>query len=60
MENTEDKAKIYSLLAHLYHHRLETDGKKVSQYARESMKLAPEKKDCQWLLRYGMMFPSRA
>ena len=50
LENTEDKAKIYSLLAHLYHHRLETDAKKVSQYARESMKLAPEKKDCQWLL----------
>ena len=50
LEKTEDKAKIYSLLAHLYHHRLETDAKKVSQYARESMKLAPEKKDCQWLL----------
>ena len=50
LENTEDKAKIYSLLAHLYHHRLETDAKKVSQYARESMNLAPEKKDCQWLL----------
>ena len=50
LENTEDKAKIYSLLAHLYHHRLETDAKKVSQYARESMKLAPWKKDCQWLL----------
>ena len=50
LENTEDKAKIYSLLAHLYHLRLETDAKKVSQYARESMKLAPEKKDCQWLL----------
>ena len=50
LENTEDKAKIYSLLAHLYHHRMEADAKKVSQYARESMKLAPEKKDCQWLL----------
>lgn len=50
LEEEEDKAKIYSLLAHLYHHRMETDAKKVSLYARESMKLAPEKKDCQWLL----------
>ena len=50
LEKAEDKAKINSLLAHLYHHRMESDAKKVSQYARESMKLAPEKKDCQWLL----------
>lgn len=50
LEKTEEKAKIYSLLAHLYHHRMEADAKKVSQYARASMKLAPEKKDCQWLL----------
>ncbi len=50
LEKTEDKAKIYSLLAHLYHHRMASDAKKVSQYARESMKRAPERKDCQWLL----------
>ena len=50
LETSEDKAKIYSLLAHLYHHRMEIDAKKVSEYARESMKLAPEKKSCQWLL----------
>ena len=50
LEKSEDKAKIYSLLAHLYHHRMDTDAKKVSQYARESIRLSPEKKDCQWLL----------
>lgn len=50
LEKTDDKGKIYSLLAHLYHHRMETDAKKVSEYAREAIKLAPEKKDCQWLL----------
>ncbi|MBR5968811.1 MAG: helix-turn-helix transcriptional regulator [Lachnospiraceae bacterium] len=50
LEKTEDKAKIYSLLAHLYHHRMASDAKKVSQYARASVRLAPEKKDCQWLL----------
>ena len=45
-----DKAKILSLLANLYHHRMEADAKKVSHYARETIKLHPEKKDCQWLL----------
>ncbi len=50
LEKSEDKAKIYSLLAHLYHHRMDSDARKVSQYAKASMRLAPERKDCQWLL----------
>ena len=45
-----EKERIYSLLGHLYHHRMQSDARKVSRYAREAMKLAPEKKDCQWLL----------
>lgn len=46
-----DKRRIYSLLGHLYHHRMESDARKVSHCAREAMRLAPEKKDCQWLLQ---------
>ena len=46
-----DKYKVMSLLAHLYHHRMESDSKKVSKYAREAIMLAPEKKECQWLLQ---------
>ena len=46
-----DRAKILSLLAHLYHHRMETDARKVSKYAREAILLKPEVKDCQWLLK---------
>ncbi len=46
----EDRGRILSLLGHLYHHRMQADARKVSRYAREAMKLAPEKKDCQWLL----------
>lgn len=46
----KDKGRIISLLAHLYHHRMLSDSAKVSCYARESIRLAPEKKDCQWLL----------
>ena len=46
-----DRVKILSLLAHLYHHRMESDARKVSRYAREAIILKPEVKDCQWLLQ---------
>lgn len=45
-----DKRRIFSLLGYLYHHRMEADARKVSRFAREAIRLAPEKKDCQWLL----------
>lgn len=50
LTNGEDKGRILSLLAHLYHHRMRSDARRVSHYARQSIALAPEKKDCQWLL----------
>ena len=46
-----DRARILGLLARLYHLRMEADARRVSKYARESSKLAPERKDCQWLLQ---------
>lgn len=46
-----DRRKVLSLLAHLYHHRMESDARRVSKYAREAITLAPEIKDCQWLLQ---------
>jgi tetratricopeptide (TPR) repeat protein len=51
LEESEDRRKILSLLARLYHHRAETYLRKVSKYAREAILLAPEIKDCQWLLQ---------
>lgn len=51
LEESRDKTKILSLLAHFYHHRMESDSRRVSKYAREAITLAPEKKDCQWLLQ---------
>lgn len=48
-ENKND-TQILSLLANLYHHRMESDAKKVSKYAREAIRIKPETKDCQWLL----------
>ena len=51
LESAEDKTRILSLLAHLYHHRMESDSRKVSYYARKSILAKPEAKDCQWLLQ---------
>ena len=51
LEESEDRRKILSLLARLYHHRAESYLRKVSKYAREAILLAPEIKDCQWLLQ---------
>ena len=43
--------RIYSFLAHLYHHRITSDSKRVSEYARRAMRLHPEIKEDQWLLQ---------
>lgn len=44
-----DKARIYGILAHVYHHRITADCQKVKRYAEKSMQLKPEVKDCHWL-----------
>lgn len=51
LDESEDRRKILSLLARLYHHRAESYLRKVSKYAREAILLTPEIKDCQWLLQ---------
>lgn len=50
LEDDRGGTRIIDLLAHLYHHRMESDARKVSQYARESIRIKPEIKNCQWLL----------
>lgn len=45
-----DKANVYSLLAHVYHHRVLSDCEHADKYAKAAMHEAPEKKDCQWIL----------
>lgn len=51
LDKDENKTKILSLLAHLYHHRMTADSRRVSKYAREAIERSPEKKECQWLLQ---------
>ena len=43
--------RIYTFLAHLYHHRMTSDSRYVSQYARKAMRLSPGAKENQWLLQ---------
>jgi transcriptional regulator with XRE-family HTH domain len=50
LAENKNKGYIVGLLAELYHHRMESDSKKVSRYAREAIMLNPNKKGCQWLL----------
>lgn len=45
-----DRERVLSLLAGLYHMRMESDSKMVSKYAREAIMMNPAKKGCQWLL----------
>ena len=48
--DTENKQRATVLLAHLYHHRMESDSRRVSKFAREAIMLDPARKECQWLL----------
>ena len=48
--SSENNLRAISLLAQLYHHRMESDSRRVSKYAREAIMRDPAKKECQWLL----------
>lgn len=50
LNTSADRQRNLSLLAKLYHLRMEVDAGKVSRYAREAIRLKPGQKDCQWLL----------
>ena len=44
------KLRATSLLAHLYWHNMDANARKAAKYSKEAIMLAPEKKDCQWIL----------
>ena len=50
----KEKQQIVSLLAHLYHHRLESYARKAAECAMEAIRLEPDQKDCQWILQKSM------
>ena len=50
LDDEKHHKKCTELLAYLYHHRMQSDSRRVSKYAREAIRRAPERKACQWLL----------
>ena len=51
IEKGPDSQRAESVLAHLYHHRLESIAGKAAFYARKSISREPGKKECQWILQ---------
>lgn len=51
LEGGYNKPRIYSFLAHTYHHRIMSDCDKVAKYAKRALLLRPDIKNCQWLLQ---------
>ena len=46
-----DKQDALNTLARLYHHKMESYGRKAGDYARKAILMAPAQKDCQWILQ---------
>ncbi len=45
------RGRIYTFLGHLYSHRMASDSRYVSMYARKAMRMHPGAKEDQWLLQ---------
>ena len=51
MNDETHQKRATSLIAYLYWHRMNAEGKKAARYAREAIRRAPGEKDCQWILQ---------
>lgn len=51
LSSEQCKNRATKLLAYLYWHRMETFAKKSARYAKQSICLNPDEKECQWLLQ---------
>ncbi len=51
LANEQYKYRATSLLALLYWHSMDAMARKATKFAKEAILLAPEKKDCQWILQ---------
>ena len=47
----EHRKRAAELIAYLYWHRMNAEGKKAARYAREAIARAPGEKGCQWILQ---------
>ena len=51
LSNGAHQKRATELTAYLYWHRMNADAGKVSRYARESVRMSPDEKGCQWMLQ---------
>ena len=51
MDKDNSEPNAINLLARLYHHKMETYGRKAGLYARKAISRSPGEKDCQWILQ---------
>ena len=51
LNDVKQKQRATELLAYLYWHRMNSCSKKVSVYARDSIRNKPDEKVCQWMLQ---------
>jgi transcriptional regulator with XRE-family HTH domain len=50
LESGQDRKRILNLTAYLYWHRSNSYGLKASRFAKEAVRMDPEKKESQWVL----------
>ena len=47
---SDSRERVTDLLANLYWHRMNSFGRKAARYAKEAVRMDPDKKGCQWIL----------
>ena len=50
LKDPKDQQRATGLLAYLHWHRMNSEARKASRYAKEAISRAPGEKDCQWIL----------
>ncbi len=50
LNDAKHQKRATGLIAYLYWHRMNSDAKKASRYAKEAIRRAPDEKSCQWIL----------
>ena len=59
LDDEQNRQRATGLIARLYWHRMNSYAGKAARYARDSVRMAPGVKDCQWLLEQAEGHASR-
>ncbi len=50
LNDAGNQKRATELIAYLYWHRMNAEGRKAARYAKEAIRRAPNEKECQWIL----------